>query len=360
MTFAAAPGADDDPRGRASMNAALQQLAHVTALVGRDPLLTQGAGGNTSLKIGDRLWVKASGAWMRDAEDREIFAQASAGEFTAALRSGAPGSVEAVAQAGAASGALRPSIEAVLHAIMPQSAVIHAHAINSVVCSVLADWKDRFRAAAQRLGVRARCAPYLKPGAVLAAAIAKDNAAHGAPDVILLQNHGLLVGAPTPAAALDLLLAVERALAFPVRALSAQEGAEAPPEGFELDSDHAGVACDPELCAAITQAPLTPDQVVFVGGAPCAAPRAASVARIVQRAAAATGIAPALAYVPGLGALRRRGLTEGQRAQCVALFEVARRAPVGARIVGLTQDQASELVNWDAEKFRRAADESRV
>ena len=41
--------------------------------IGNNLDLVQGAGGNTSFKDGEILWVKASGCWLRDALRREIF-----------------------------------------------------------------------------------------------------------------------------------------------------------------------------------------------------------------------------------------------------------------------------------------------
>ena len=45
----------------------LVALRSLSASIGRDPHLTQAAGGNTSLKAGDTLWIKASGTWLMDA-----------------------------------------------------------------------------------------------------------------------------------------------------------------------------------------------------------------------------------------------------------------------------------------------------
>jgi rhamnose utilization protein RhaD (predicted bifunctional aldolase and dehydrogenase) len=53
--------------------AALNDLRRMSARVGKNILLTQAAGGNSSIKLGDVLWVKASGAWLADAEDKDVF-----------------------------------------------------------------------------------------------------------------------------------------------------------------------------------------------------------------------------------------------------------------------------------------------
>jgi rhamnose utilization protein RhaD (predicted bifunctional aldolase and dehydrogenase) len=47
-------------------------LRAFSARLGRDPSRTQAAGGNTSLKRDGVLWIKASGAWLADAEERDI------------------------------------------------------------------------------------------------------------------------------------------------------------------------------------------------------------------------------------------------------------------------------------------------
>jgi rhamnose utilization protein RhaD (predicted bifunctional aldolase and dehydrogenase) len=41
--------------------------------MGRDPRRTQAAGGNTSLKRRNVMWIKASGCWLASALERDIF-----------------------------------------------------------------------------------------------------------------------------------------------------------------------------------------------------------------------------------------------------------------------------------------------
>ena len=42
-------------------------LARLSARLGADPLVIQGAGGNTSVKDGAVMWIKASGTQLADA-----------------------------------------------------------------------------------------------------------------------------------------------------------------------------------------------------------------------------------------------------------------------------------------------------
>jgi rhamnose utilization protein RhaD (predicted bifunctional aldolase and dehydrogenase) len=49
-----------------------RELCAVSARLGADRAIVQGAGGNVSLKEEGTLWVKASGCWLADAEAKDI------------------------------------------------------------------------------------------------------------------------------------------------------------------------------------------------------------------------------------------------------------------------------------------------
>ena len=51
----------------------LRKISKLSKKIGDDIDLIQGAGGNVSEKIGDDLWVKASGCWLSDALKENIF-----------------------------------------------------------------------------------------------------------------------------------------------------------------------------------------------------------------------------------------------------------------------------------------------
>jgi rhamnose utilization protein RhaD (predicted bifunctional aldolase and dehydrogenase) len=324
-----------------------EELTATAAELGVDPLLVQGAGGNASVKVGDALWVKASGTWMRDAVLRNIFAHVSLAPLLALVDTGEFEAMDVFLQSGCAVDGLRPSIETSLHALMPHAAVVHAHAVNSVAVSVLTNGQSRFEHA-MGCDMRGMFIPYTKPGAPLAKAVAEALAVHGPADVLLLQNHGVVVGADRPRAAGDLLREVERRLMLPVRSLPKPDITAARAhenEAYRLAEAQSGAALDPFLFEVLTRAPLTPDQVVFLGGA-------VGVAALTEECA---GAAP-LIFKAGVGAFRRRDCTPGALSMIDALLDVALRLPEGAEVVGLAASQAAELLDWEAEKYRQALD----
>ena len=50
--------------------AELTRLRELSARIGNDPLLTQASTGNSSIKLDDVLWIKASGKWMCRCQSR--------------------------------------------------------------------------------------------------------------------------------------------------------------------------------------------------------------------------------------------------------------------------------------------------
>mgnify|MGYP001162881873 CR=1 FL=1 len=344
--------------------APIAELAHVSAALGSDPLLIQGAGGNSSIKQGDTLWVKASGTWMRDAVARGIFVPVSLGQAREAAASGDERRLATISPMGEAAGeSLRPSIETALHALMPHAVVIHAHAIESTTTSILAEGAARFSDAMNSAKIAGAFLTYVKPGAPLAAAVASVFATGSRPDVLLLQNHGVVVGAETPSAAAALLRRVEAALALPARDLpeaDLESVRDLETEEFALCAAHCGAACDAHLFAVMTDRALMPDQVVFLGGAAAPVQADPRVDQALRRMHERAGVEPSLVYVKGVGALARRSLTEGALAMAQALAEIGRRIPERAAVTGLSIEQAWELADWDAEKFRQRLEAQRA
>jgi len=173
--------------------------AYTSKLIGNDSSLVLHGGGNTSVKssivdrIGDRrsaLWVKASGfdlavmgvegftgldlasviqlAEIEDLTDAEMVNELLRARFDAS--------------------AATPSIEAIVHALIPFSYVDHTHADAIVTVSNLPGGSDRF---AEIFGGRVLVLPYVKPGFVLARQFRAVCDSLDDYDGVVLEHHGL-------------------------------------------------------------------------------------------------------------------------------------------------------------------------
>ncbi|GAG60999.1 unnamed protein product, partial [marine sediment metagenome] len=93
----------------------------------------------------------------------------------------------------------RPSVESLLHAVLPQKYIVHTHPtmVNGLTCS-----KNGCQIAEQLFHTRCMWVPSVNPGYILAKLIKIQLAEYekkykSLPDIILLENHGMFVGAET-------------------------------------------------------------------------------------------------------------------------------------------------------------------
>jgi rhamnose utilization protein RhaD (predicted bifunctional aldolase and dehydrogenase) len=334
-------------------------LARLSARVGADPLLIQGAGGNTSVKDGAVMWIKASGTQLADALTHDIFVPCDLVAMRQALAAGetrADRPAEFLLQAMG----LRPSIETSLHAVFPQRIVIHVHCVNTIAVAIRSDAQAILQDGLA--GFDWSLAPYAKPGAWLAEAV---RASRGpATDVVVLRNHGLIVAAETVAEADQLLSRVVAALTVAPRrgvadmvTLAARSG-----DGFApLPADHPlhTVAILPDLVIAAEAGSLYPDHVLFCGIGAAVMAKGESPGATVARHITARGPRPPFLLVPGAGALIHEDASAGGRALSRCLGDVLSRVPEGAALTYLDLAQNAELLDWDAEKYRLALDAGR-
>lgn len=94
----------------------LDELLASSAQIGRDPLLTQASAGNTWIKIDGRLWIKASGKWLANALQEDIFVPVDLLELRNCVRQQRP--IRATVK-NLSGEQLQPSIETAMHAVLP-------------------------------------------------------------------------------------------------------------------------------------------------------------------------------------------------------------------------------------------------
>ncbi len=333
--------------------AILNELRRMSAQVGRNILLTQAAGGNSSVKDGDVLWVKASGTWLADAEAKDIFVPISLSGARDAL---ARGDERMPLAKDHAESPLRGSIETSLHALMPHPVVLHVHSVNTIAWSTRTDANEQF--AARLEGLAWHRLGYHHPGLPLAQAVS-ESLARAPADVLILGNHGLVVGAATCASAEELVTEVERRLAVVPRG--------APPADQDAllricANTEYGPAREP-LCHALatdrynlsiaTRGSLYPDHVIFLGPALPALAEGENLAARVAHTANEGSPPPVAMLVPGRGAVIRNDAGPAAQALLTCLALVVTRLPFDAIVEYLPPHNEQALLNWDAERYRQ-------
>ncbi|MBI2945433.1 MAG: class II aldolase [Candidatus Wallbacteria bacterium] len=333
----------------------LQDLTGLSVRLGRQPMLVQGGGGNTSVKHAGRLWVKASGVWLSEAQEAGAFVSLDLDAVRAASARGEP---EPAATQFLGPTRARPSIETPLHALMPHRFVAHVHSVNTLawVCRVDAERQLTTRLA----GLAWAWVPYVRPGVPLTLAVADRLSAR--PDVLALANHGLVVGGDSAEGCERLLDEVERRVACatspPAHADVERLEKLATSGGWRLPAylDCHAAALDARACRQAASGALYPDHVVFLGERLPVLSPGEELPALDAAYRSRHGSPPAAVLVEGAGALvapgSGRGVDEMLRCLSLVLARVSEDAPLAF----LSKEAVGELTGWEAEKFRQQRD----
>jgi rhamnose utilization protein RhaD (predicted bifunctional aldolase and dehydrogenase) len=321
----------------------ISDLRSLSAKLGRDPLLVQAASGNTSIKIGGLLWIKASGKWLADADLDQIFVPVDMGTMSISRAMG----TMSVHNPG-----LSPSIETAMHAVLPHRVVIHVHSVNAISWLVR---EDGPALVAERLkGLSWAWIPYVPSGFPLAREIQRGHA-----DVFLLANHGLVVAADDCEAAAALLADVERRLhvdpriaPLPNRAhldrMSRGTGWHPPAEPIV----HA-LGTDPVSQSIFEAGTIYPCHGLFLGPGTAECNSYDTPASAAEIYRARYGSRPSTIAVRGEGLLVTDEMTVTQMQVLIGLALVIQRIGPEARVRYLTECESAELLSTDACQYRQ-------
>lgn len=286
----------------------LEVICKLSRYYGGDPSIVLAGGGNTSCKFDDRLCVKASGTALATitpdgflAMDREKLDQLVGAELSADPDIREAQFKVAISEARCEpEKGQRPSVEVLLHHLVPGTYVVHSHAtiVNTLTCHT----RGR-ELAAEIFGDDVVWLPYVDPGFVLAQELKRCLEAHGALSgkpvkAILMANHGLIVAGDDPETIRrhtdEVLQKIEsrlgddwqttsfgtpptqqdshdliRLLGPALRGLLAQHGARALKfVTFDDGPITRGVACTAAGKSAACTGPMTPDQIVYCNSFP--------------------------------------------------------------------------------------------
>lgn len=328
----------------------LSEINNFCARIGLDPLLVQGAGGNISWKEGDKLWVKASGAWLADAKLRNIFVPVNLKHLQIEIENQ---NFQVLPERVSAS-ELRPSIETLLHALMPHKIVLHLHPVEALAYLVRKDAKRELDLLLQN-SLSWEFIEYFKPGSELAKAVHDCLLRCPSVNVVFLANHGVVIGGETIGDVEQILSKTLSLLCVSSilyqNPLLDQYSSKLEIKGYSIcdDSSLSNLAVNPRLLNMVKRSwALYPDHVVFLGPQAVIIERYASINNHLDES-----LKPAYIFVDGVGVYEKELSTRAQRAQLQCYYDVLIRQSDDKNLAILSHPQVSDLLNWDAEKYRQ-------
>jgi rhamnose utilization protein RhaD (predicted bifunctional aldolase and dehydrogenase) len=336
----------------AANQAELMPLRELSARIGSDPLLTQASTGNSSIKLEGVLWIKASGKWMADAIHEDILIPLDLADVKECVKQ----------KIDPAERNTRASIETAMHAVLPHRVVLHVHCVNTIAWAVRQDAPVQLKR--QLDGLRWQWISYVPSGLPLAREIERVLSASADTDVLVLGNHGLVIGGEDCGAVEDLLSQVEQRLAICPRRAGRTDNAAlaeiADGSSWDLPDDdevHA-LGTDAISRAVLSGGVLYPCQSIFSNSStlglfrpvPCPEPRGQWGSRYCNR--------PFL-IIEGCGVIVRTTMTPAQRAMMSGLAQVIQRITSSALLRYLTEEEVTNSFRVIASRYRELANASR-
>jgi rhamnose utilization protein RhaD (predicted bifunctional aldolase and dehydrogenase)/NAD(P)-dependent dehydrogenase (short-subunit alcohol dehydrogenase family) len=391
----------------AAADSELDVICKLSRFYGSDPSIVLAGGGNTSCKVGNRLYVKTSGTSlatiapdgfvMMDRDQLDDLANATL-DVDAERREAEFKDRIAAARCEPERGQ-RPSVEVLLHHLLPDTYVVHSHA---TIANTLTCHRDGQRLAEEIFGDAVLWLPYVDPGFILAQSLKqaladqRSNSGTTAVKAILMANHGLIVAGDTPEAIractneiLDKIAArlgddwatasfgqpalsssveeLVRVIAPALRGLLADDNSGALKlVTFDGSSIIRGLVGTESGKAAAMAGPLTPDQIVYCGSYPLwfEAKENEHEDELVARLRAAidehkhrTRFAPKIVVVRGLG-LFAAGDDFKQANTVRDVYLDAAKVMAGAARLGgvsyLSDRERRFIEDWEVESYRRS------
>ncbi|WP_082930658.1 class II aldolase/adducin family protein [Shewanella woodyi] len=330
----------------------VQELAQISAKYGRNLSLVQGAGGNTSYKCyqSDCMWIKASGKWLGNALNENIFIPLKLSELKRSFLLEPTSSLDHHVMEHTVESGLRPSIETSMHALLPHKFVVHLHSTSVLAWLVQKNIESNI--AGRLTGLHWCLIDYVKPGAALTESIL--NTIKQDTNIILLKNHGVVILGKSVTEIEQLVREVESRLYRPKRSTTPYANianllALSAGSDYRLPSypDIHSLALNKNSYRTAKKGPLFPDQVVFLGE---------SIKTITKSIIKDKNPVnpPQMLLMEGKGVLINKHVCKTGEQLAYGLSSVLLKLPEKHVIRYLSDSEIMELTNWDAETYRRS------
>jgi len=326
-----------------------KEFLKLSKKIGSNIELVQGAGGNTSIKDDKILSVKASGKLLSNSLTEEIFVNIDIKKIKLSISENIHCNPNDFL---IDKSNLRPSIETLIHAIMPHKYVFHIHCVKSISWIITENYKKDL--SKLLIGLDWISLPYCKPGAHLAETLLNAQREKFY-EIVFLENHGLIVSANNIKRIEFLIQEISKRLDRPFKNNNIKNK-----EIFSLKRIKNYYKIDDESINLLARnksniffagkGSYYPDHVVFLGpGVQVATNLEEFKVKVSQNKL----LAPKPIILSGVGVFIPDNFQDQKIEMIKALALVIGRVPENANVRVLTTEQEKELINWEAEKYRQ-------
>lgn len=328
----------------------IQSFKEISYQLGKDPSLVQAAGGNTSIKSENSMLIKASGTWLINSVDKDIFVELDLHSINKKISQEQDDSfVDDIIS----TNNLRPSLETSFHALINYKYVLHVHSTATIANAILDNSIEEIK---KHITDDFVCVPYYRPGFRLTMGIKKLIQ----PDtrIFILENHGLIVAGNELEDTYQLLLKIHNQLnhirndknitATSSTIVSVTDYSQKNDEKYSLFKSR-----DEQLFSLFSKS-LYPDHVIFLGpGIPTFLNNEDANKFIINLKNKDLPLPPYL-IIKEQGLFENNSAIPAAKEMIDCFLEVLLRLDLSQSFKFLSEDQESELLNWDVEKYRQS------
>ena len=328
----------------------LNNFKKISYKLGKNNQLVQGAGGNTSIKSERSILIKASGKWLVKSLKNDIFVELNLNSIKRKINQSKDDNfIEDVIF----NNNLRPSVETSFHALIDFKYVLHVHSIATIANSIFYESEKLLK---KILGDDIVYIPYVRPGfpltMVMKNLIKKDSR------VIILENHGLIVAGDNLDNTYQLLLQVHRKLDKIINTYSIENINDSilniPGYTQKNENKYKIFKTDNKNFLSAFSKSFYPDHVAFLG------PGIPFFDSLNDAKTFILNLSKKNIQLPPFFIIKKFGLFENSNVILVSkemidcFIEVLLRINFNLTLKSLTKEEENELLNWDAEIYRKS------
>ena len=328
----------------------LKSFKDISFKLGSNSHLVQAAGGNTSIKSDGRMLIKASGTWLINSLDKDIFVEVDLNSISEKINNGKEDNfIDDIIS----KNNLHPSSETSFHALINRKYVLHVHSTTTIANAISQTSESDLR---KYLDEDFIFVPYCRPGFTLTMEIKK--LILPSTNILVLENHGLIVAGDDIEDTYKLLLKIHEKLDL-IRneklGLDFLEKITNIGGYIHKNSDKYKLfSTQNEKLFSLFSKSFYPDHVIFLG------PGIPTFSEVKEANEFIQNLKRKNINLPPYLILKNKGLFENTLAIPAAkemidcFLEVLLRIDLSKSFKFLSSHQESELLNWDIEIYRQS------
>ena len=328
----------------------INSFKEISYQLGKDPSLVQAAGGNTSIKSDKSMLIKASGTWLVNSVDKDIFVEVDLHSINNKISAEVEDSfVDDIIS----TNNLRPSSETSFHALINYKYVLHVHSTATIANAVLVNSMEEIK---KNLSDDFIFIPYCRPGFILTMEMKKLIQPNTR--IFILENHGLIVAGNELEDTYQLLLKIHNQLNHirndKIIAVTSTTVASVTDYSQKNDEKYNLFRSADNKLFSLFSKSLYPDHVIFLGpGIPTFLNNEDANKFIINLKNKDLPLPPYL-IIKEQGLFENNSAIPAAKEMIDCFLEVLLRVDLSQSFKFLSEDQESELLNWDVEKYRQS------